>query len=280
MLFRAALAIVSIVMLSRNSAAVELDEPELTESSGLAWSAHSEHHLWTHNDSGGRARLFAFDVRTGKRTAICELSDVVATDWEAMASFVDEQGTSKLIVADCGDNQSRRDHFLIHVFDEPDIDADSRIAAERIVSVRVRHAGGPMDCEAVAVDSQERLLLLVGKSRLPLAVVASVPLSEIRRGGKILTTTPITTLPLSMVTGMDVDRRTGDIWLASYFSLFRFAGSEHVTTLRQQFRQKIEVVRAPKLRQIEAIVCDGRGDVWVTSEGSPAVSEKVKRVQD
>ena len=84
---------------------VRLSESSVTESSGLAASWRTVNHFWTHNDSGGQPRLFAFDSQ-GQATGKVELQGVKASHWEDMASYVDN-GIPRLLVADCGDNQRR-----------------------------------------------------------------------------------------------------------------------------------------------------------------------------
>ena len=43
----------------------QLQSPILTESSGLALSQNAPHMLWTHNDSGDGAFLYAFNLEEG-----------------------------------------------------------------------------------------------------------------------------------------------------------------------------------------------------------------------
>ncbi|MGH8976889.1 MAG: hypothetical protein ACRDV7_02350, partial [Acidimicrobiia bacterium] len=61
-----------------------LQDPELKELSGLAFSRTYPDVLWAHNDSGDAARLFAMD-RTGAPRATVALDGVDASDWEDLA---------------------------------------------------------------------------------------------------------------------------------------------------------------------------------------------------
>ena len=80
-----------------------LAEDELTESSGLAFSRRKQNRLWTHNDSGGKPRLYAFDT-DGRKTGQVDLAAGMV-DWEDIAAFSDE-GVPRLLVADSGDNRA------------------------------------------------------------------------------------------------------------------------------------------------------------------------------
>ncbi|WP_146416473.1 esterase-like activity of phytase family protein [Crateriforma conspicua] len=246
---------------------VVLRDDSLTESSGLAWSNRSPHHVWTHNDSGGRAELFAFDTRTGKRTGHCDMPSVRAVDWEAMAAMIDHDGMPKLIVADCGDNRRTREHITLHVIDEPPVQQDVRLTENQIRSLRVRFPGGPMDCEAVAVDTRSEKLWLIGKGFLPHAVVVSVPLASVLSGQETVVAKSAGTLAIPMVTGMDIDRDSGDWWLCSYFNLFHIrpnaAGGNNLNSWR------VTVLPTVKLKQIEAVAVAPDDRVWVSSEGVP-----------
>ncbi|QDV66176.1 esterase-like activity of phytase family protein [Crateriforma conspicua] len=246
---------------------VVLQDDALTESSGLAWSNRSKHHVWTHNDSGGRAELFAFDIRTGKRTGHCDMPSVRAVDWEAMAAMIDDDGVPKLIVADCGDNRRAREHIVLHVIDETPVQQDVRLAENQIRSVRVRFPAGPMDCEAVAVDAQSKKLWLIGKGFLPRAVVVSVPLAWVLSGKETVVAKSGGTLAIPMVTGMDIDRDSGDWWLCSYFNLFHIRSD---ATRGDDLRSwPVTVLPTVKLKQIEAVAVAPDGRVWVSSEGVP-----------
>ncbi len=247
---------------------VTLDEPTLRESSGLAVSRRLQDHVWTHNDSGGQACLFAFDT-SGRRTGQIRLTGRKAVDWEDMASFTDE-GVPRLLVADCGDNQSNRQWIELHLMDEPD--PRESTAAEKLQTLSVTYPDGPRDCEAVCVDAQRREIVLISKALLPASGVYVVSLPP-RVGGQSgiasITAKRVATLPLPMVTAMDVDPVSGDIWIVSYFQAFRFPCLERDESVAQQLARLPEACELPRWRQIESVAVDAESDLWVTSEGAP-----------
>ncbi|MCA9151330.1 MAG: hypothetical protein KDA92_18590, partial [Planctomycetales bacterium] len=96
----------------------DLANQEIIESSGVARSIRRPGLLWTHNDSGGAARLYLFDV-AGRDLGVCDLKNLTPVDWEDMGAFATERA-AYLFVADVGDNQHRRTEYRIDLIKEPD----------------------------------------------------------------------------------------------------------------------------------------------------------------
>ncbi len=145
--------------------------PPVGEASGLAASGLSDDVFWTHNDSGGKAELYAVH-RTGRLLGAIRLRGVKAVDWEDLASFT-WQGQSYLVVGDVGDNGARRRDCQLLVVAEPEL---SRLDPTRVLeleiawSVPVRYPEGPLDCESLAVDAQEGFFYLLAKRMYPAAL--------------------------------------------------------------------------------------------------------------
>lgn len=266
---------------------VLLENVAVTESSGLAFSNLSSDRLWTHNDSGDTARLFAFDPK-GKATGGCELVGVDAVDFEDMASFV-QDSVARIVVADFGDNRSVRPFISLYFFDEPS--PDQQTSVTQWTHINVRYADGPRDCEAIAVDVQRRVVTLVTKSFLPVATVYELPLpkrsppvagvaankpadSPAATDSQVLR--PVTTLPIPLVTAIDRDPASGDYLVINYFQLFRFSVGENEKAWWQVSPTSVDL---PRLKQIEAVAVDRSGDVWLTSEASPTPLVKVRSFQ-
>jgi hypothetical protein len=137
--------------------------PQLDEASGLAASRAHPDALWTINDGGNPARLYAISPR-GRLLARFDVAGAKNVDWEDLAAF-DLGGRHYLLVADTGDNGGRRRDIALHVFEEP---AQLRGGTLRPAwTLRARWPDGPRDCEAVAVDARAGQVLLVSKKRKP-----------------------------------------------------------------------------------------------------------------
>ena len=155
------------------SVAGELQDGNIREASGLAASRRSANILWTHNDSGSKAQLYALDL-TGKSLARARIKDAKNVDWEDIASFVLDE-TAYLLVADVGDNDSNRRQVTLYIVAEPDLETDTDIELPLAWQIDFTYPRGPRDVEAVAVDSEHEQVLLLTKRTIP-AELYSLPL--------------------------------------------------------------------------------------------------------
>jgi hypothetical protein len=134
---------------------VRISDPELVELSGLTSVGDV---LWTHNDSGDEARVFALD-QGGAVLAVVRLEGVTAVDWEDIAS----DGTD-LFVGDIGDNEGVRDPVTVYRFAAPDpAGGDVTLGPDQYQAITLHYPGGPRDAEALLVDPVTRDLVIVHK---------------------------------------------------------------------------------------------------------------------
>lgn len=119
---------------------------EVRESSGLARSSTRADLLWTHNDAGNDAELFAVDA-TGALITRVQVSGVEAVDWEDIESGPCVGG-SCLFIADIGDNDAERDHITVYRVPEPESEATEATGA---VALTARFPDAPQDAEAFFV---------------------------------------------------------------------------------------------------------------------------------
>lgn len=252
---------------------ITLADRELSESSGMVFSSTDPSCIWSHNDSGDRARLFAFDAKTGEATGQWDLQGVTAVDWEDLAMLppVNAGGPARLVIADSGDNQKRRDHIELLVIDEMDPRKSGVVTRENVRVLRIKYPDGAQDCEAIWFDEPSQGLILLCKRFTPWVGLYRVALKD---GGNEESSTDLVAeliqrLPLALATAADRDPVTGDVWVSTYWQAIKFAKADHVT-LKTQMSQTPVAFDLPKLKQIEAIAVDSESNVWVTSEGSPA----------
>jgi hypothetical protein len=129
--------------------------------------------LWTHNDSGDRARVLA--VTPGGRL----LADVAVTgarnvDWEDIAPGPAPGGGAALYIADTGDNDARRGGVVVYRVAEPRLEAAAppavRLGARAprasapAARLALRYPDGAHDAEALLVDPAGGALVVVTKS--------------------------------------------------------------------------------------------------------------------
>jgi hypothetical protein len=247
-----------------------MENRQLEELSGLAFSKRSRDILWAINDGGHGAVVYAAAV-DGTDLASIRIGRARNVDWEDLASF-SYADKHYLMIADVGDNNHTRSEYSLYVVEEP---APRKIRARRVQELPVawqidfRYEDGPRDCEAIAVDSAEEKIYLLSKSlfssrlyELPLVSSPRQPVQVARALGRIPR--------FSLVTAMDIAADSTTALVLTYqhpYLLERNAGESWASGLQSPPRQ----LRAPALFQAEAACFDFQADsVYISSEGSPA----------
>ena len=130
-----------------------LENPKITEASGLAPSRRADGILWVHNDSGNDPAIYAISP-TGKHLGAVWPAGADNIDWEDIESFT-LGGRAYILIADLGDNNAKRKNCSFYVIEEPDpaqLSPDKDLIVPVAWQVPVAYPDGPHDCEAVAVD--------------------------------------------------------------------------------------------------------------------------------
>jgi len=150
-----------------------LQDKNIGEASGLAASQRRADVLWTHNDSGAKAKLYAIKT-TGESIGRIHLKHADNRDWEDIASFTLDD-TPYLLIADVGDNEHKRDTVMLYVVEEPDLAIDAKPEITPAWGIEFSYPGGARDVESVAVDIENEQILLLAKRTIP-AELYSLPL--------------------------------------------------------------------------------------------------------
>ncbi|HEV7883943.1 MAG TPA: hypothetical protein VGO81_10255 [Solirubrobacteraceae bacterium] len=137
--------------------------PAATELSGLAMSRTQPGVLWTHNDSGDRARVLAV-TPGGRLLADVALTGVKNVDWEDIAVGPSPGGGDALYVADIGDNDARRREVVVYRVPEPRVGRGRAAATAPAARLALRYPDGAHDAEALLVEPGTRALVVVTKS--------------------------------------------------------------------------------------------------------------------
>jgi len=138
---------------------LEIQDPALVESSGLAVSAVHDDVLWTHADGGSAAEVRAVDG-AGETVAVITLVGIDPYDPEALAPGVDEVGQPALFLGDVGDNLEQRPDVSVFRFTEP-----SRLVKQSVEATwfRFTYPDGPHDAEALLVHPRTGRMLIATK---------------------------------------------------------------------------------------------------------------------
>lgn len=125
-------------------------DPRLPEISGLAASTQHPGILWTHNDSGDRAQLFALDALTCEVKAVVRLRGVDAWDTEAIAVGRDANNKPVLWFGDIGDNTATAASVRLYRLPEPAQIKDQTV--NLAATITVKYADEPYNAEALLVE--------------------------------------------------------------------------------------------------------------------------------
>lgn len=241
-----------------------LANDKIDESSGLAASAAYPGVFWTHNDSGGKARIFPIvPGKTPEGPGFAKGVKVKGAknkDWETIAALPG----GKLAVGDTGNNWNRRDDLRVYIVPEPDPYRDKKVKAERVI--RFRYPDQPVpgegkknfDCEAMFYRNGSLFLLTKHRDddrttlyRFPELTAASVVLQRIADfpvGGR--------------VTGADASPDGSQVAVVTIGSLWLFEGIKGDDIFQGKKRK-----RALKAGQSEAVAFDGKTLLVTNEEG-------------
>ncbi|MFE1296889.1 TolB-like translocation protein [Streptomyces sp. NPDC058731] len=135
-----------------------LQDPRITESSGLAASRLHPGVYWTHNDSDDGPYLYAVDGSTGRTVARLTLKGIgTPRDVEAISIGPGNE----IYVGDIGDNFGGRWPYVwIYKLPEPKELKDQTVKATQYI---VKYEGGPRDAESLLVHPKTGRVYIVDK---------------------------------------------------------------------------------------------------------------------
>ncbi|ROO91282.1 WD40 repeat protein [Actinocorallia herbida] len=254
-LFTSALLAAVLPLGNGGDARVEFSftDDRITESSGLAASTLHPGIVYTHNDSGGEARVYAVDAKTGATKAVLTFEGLTARDWEGMALGKDEKGRPALYLADIGDNlHGAWPHVAVFRIPEP---AKLRDTTLRVTAFRFTYEDGPRDAESLLIDPRDNRLYIASK----------------RLGGGTLYRAP----KKLRTTGMNVLKAVGDAPSFATDGAFAPDGSTFVirgytsATVYKAPGERVDRISLPVQEQGEGITYtpDGKA-LLISSEGA------------
>lgn len=243
----------------------------LEETSGLAQRSGV---LWTHNDSGDKARIYAIDTK-GQIQKTVTVANGHNFDWEEMAH--DHQF---LYVADIGDNFAQRDELYLYRVAWEDLDAAKDGGSVSATKMTVRIDAKPKkvadknvhNFDFEGLSSVEGELWLFSKNRQD----GHSSLYRLKKNTLEQTVSASARYPVDMlVTAADYDAKRNEFALLGYqlgwngmsSFLWRVNRSQDGKSLDWSSAQRYDI--APD-GQWEALVWDqaGSGLLWLSREGN------------
>lgn len=255
-----------------------ISDERIDEASGLARSIVHPDTYWMHNDSGDSARLFLVGL-DGATRAVVRMPGITAFDWEDMCSFELDQ-TPWLLIADIGDNAVKRGpqagvrHPVCRLLlvkelplEFPADDQQPRTFTWRVhSSINFAYEDGPRDCESVAVDIQNRRVLLISKSLPMNCGMYELPLT-LERGQHTATARRILSPAIMFATAMDISPQNDRMVVVTPWNgvlIERAQGEEWQTAVSRPARHLV----LPPRRQGETVCFTADGNsLLLNSEG-------------
>ena len=204
----------------------------IVEASGLAASPTNPGVLWTHNDSGGAAVLYALGAKARLRAAL-PLAGAANRDWEDLATGPGPPGgPGFLYVADIGDNSGAWPSVPVLRVPEPTLARvvpGTILPAAQAATVELAYPDGPRNAEALVVDPKAGDLYVITKDdsraevyRAPRPAFQGERVVLERRGR----------LPFGGVTGASACPNGRTVLVRRYFALDAFVGPSVGRALR------------------------------------------------
>jgi hypothetical protein len=217
--------------------ALTLQDPAISESSGLATSSYDSSFVLTHNDSGGKPEYFVVDTRTGKTAARVSVPGATNVDWEDIAV-----SGHTVYLADIGDNAARRRSVTLYAVGER--------STARATATTLTYDDGPHDAEALLVPPGGRPRFVVTKRLLGAGVY--------RVAGSHLV--HVADLDTGLVTGGSWSPDGTRIALVSYTGIAVYDAAAWPAGSPARYP-------LPPLRQAESVTWHGNTALYVGSEG-------------
>lgn len=241
-----------------------LNNDEINEASGLAYSAGNPSMLWAHNDSGDEARIFLINDKA-EHKATFYLKDLVNRDWEDIAVGPGpDKDKNYVYIAEIGDNFGIFKYKYIYRIEEPSIRPDTSPitgSINKVDSIKFQLSDGPRDSEAIVVDPATRDIYIFSKreEKQINMYVLHYPQST----KEILTARFVMHIPFTQIVAADISADGTEVLLKNYKNVYYWKkrGNETFAELLRTPPAHLPYVEEP---QGEAITFDRTGKGYYT----------------
>ncbi len=263
--------------------------PEITESSGLTASKCQPDVLWTHNDSGDDAFIYAIR-KSGEPLGTWKVTGAGNTDWEDIAGYKDSAGKCFLYIGEIGDNASRRTEHSIYRLAEPMVTPEdstsTRQRSRETVSAEVLRFSYPdsnHNSETLLIEPKAANIYVVTKR---VSGPAGVYRIKSEFGGEKsveaekVADISMPAIPNGFVTGGDISPDGKRVIICDYAAAYEFTLPENSRNFDDIWKQTPVSIDVGKRKIGEAVTYAPDGSSLIlTSEGknSPVIEVKLNQ---
>lgn len=235
-----------------------LENKEIEEASGMAFSRDHDGLIYTHNDSGGGRRVYVIDS-LGKGMGVFKLKGVWNRDWEDIAVGPGpDPKLNYVYVGEIGDNQLKYTNIFIYRFPEPEQFLEAMEVEPEIL--KLSYPDGAKDAETLMVDPISKDIFILTK-RDSLNILYKTTQEAFESKEAVLE--KVMELPFTMSVAGDISVDGKEILIKNYFTVYYWRRNENETIAQALARDPLILPYKPE-PQGEAIGFHPNGKSYFT----------------
>ncbi len=254
----------------------KIESDEINESSGIAVSRCNEKVLWTHNDSGDKAYIFALDEK-GEKLGTWKVSGAENFDWEDIATRKEKSGECFLYIADIGNNKRTRSEMTIYRVKEPLISSENKssgkknpLETEAAETIKFEYPEMRHDAETLMIHPETGDIYIISKRLSGAAAVYKLKANYEKEKTNLLEKIAdfeVPAIPNGFFTGGDISPDGKHAVICDYFAAYEIDLPEKAKNFDEIWKQKPEIIELGKRDIGEAVgySADGKS-IFATSE--------------
>ncbi len=260
---------------------------DITESSGIAASRCQNGVLWTHNDSGDDAFIYAINF-SGDSLGTWKIPNAQNIDWEDIAAYKDKSGKCFLYIGEIGDNKLARSEHAIYRVTEPIVtpagagsNRHAPLSSDNASMIRFSYQDHKANAETLMVNPKTGDIYVITKRVSgPAGVYRIKPdfdRNEVAKAERIAELS-VPAIPNGFLTGGDISPDGRHVIICDYTRAYEYTLPEDAQNFDEVWKQRPESVDLGK-REVGEAVCysvDGAA-IFATSEGKNSPLIEVKR---
>jgi hypothetical protein len=235
-----------------------LENKEIEEASGMAFSRDHNGLIYTHNDSGGGRRVYVIDS-LGKGMGVFKLKGVWNRDWEDISVGPGpDPKLNYVYVGEIGDNQLKYTNIFIYRFPEPEQFLEAMEVEPEIL--KLSYPDGAKDAETLMVDPISKDIFILTK-RDSLNILYKTTQEAFESKEAVLE--KVMELPFTMSVAGDISVDGKEILIKNYFTVYYWKRNVNETIAQALARDPLILPYKPE-PQGEAIGFHPNGKSYFT----------------